>query len=171
MTTPRIAQTLERVAAKLRSIELDDAFPLYLIAPGLFVGIPLFFYAKFVISHHADAYIAGGAPHDEAYAGAITSQIIAILGMVAVVAVAHRGLHRALRVVAIAAGSFAVVFAVLPYLVAAESPLTILLSLLTALLFDAVLAAPLSLIVLRLNPPYREEVAAPVTGPTGERAS
>ena len=55
-------------------------------------------------------------------------------------------------------------FAVLPYVVAGESPLTILLSLLTALLFNVLCAAVLGLVVLRLDPPYREPP------PTGAQA-
>ncbi|KAB1116827.1 hypothetical protein F6X54_10100 [Micromonospora aurantiaca] len=161
MTTPRIARWLEHIAAKLRTTEDDDSLPLLLLVPGVIIGVPMLFYAGFVISKHAEAYMQAGVPHDEAYAGAVTSQVLAVLALTATVAVAHRGLHRPLRVVASIAAGFAAVFAVLPYAVAGQSPLTILLSLLTALLFNLVFAAMLGLVVLRFDPPYREQPNTP----------
>jgi hypothetical protein len=77
--------------------------------------------------------------------------------LTAVVTVAHRGLDRPLRV---AAG-----FAILPYTGAGESSLTVLLSLLTALLFNLVFAAALGLVVPRIEPPYTEQPATPTDDP------
>ena len=93
MSTPHLARVLEHLAAKLRAIDIDEFFPLVLILPVMLLGVPMFFYAAFVIGHHAAAYIDAGVPHDEAYPGAVTSQVLAIAALTAVVAVAHRGMR------------------------------------------------------------------------------
>jgi hypothetical protein len=110
---------------------------------GMIVGgIGTVILAAFVIARASTMYRDAGAASPEHEVGALIAQLLVVVALAAGVVFYRRGFSR--RVVCLSAGvagGLGVGFALLPYLVAHQSWLTVLLGIIVALFLDLVLTA------------------------------
>ncbi|MFE0532029.1 hypothetical protein ACFW0V_30950 [Micromonospora parva] len=156
MLLNRLAHQMRRVTAGL-----EEVGPLLYI-PLMFIGVPLFFYGRFVVTTQAEMYMDAGAPAPQAYGGAVASHAFAVAALVYCVVQLHRYRYSVPRIALAIGVGVPLLFALLPGLVAVEFWLTTILGALLTLPFDLLVGGLASLVALRIVRPYEQEAETSV---------
>ncbi|WP_405097540.1 hypothetical protein [Micromonospora sp. NBC_01412] len=157
---------LNRLALGMRWLtpELEEANVL-LLFPVMIIGLPLFFYGRFVVITQAELYMDAGAPAAQAYGGAVASHAFAVAALVYAVVQLHRHRFSVPRTALAVGGGVPLLFALLPGLVAVEFWLTTVLGAILTLPFDLLLGGLVSLVALRIVRPYSAGAEAAASNP------
>lgn len=123
--------------------------PVLLLFVAIIPLVPVAAFGHFVISRHAEGYIAAGVEPSDAYSGAVVGQVLVAAVLAILAWLVRRGTSsRSLLICGGAATALALAFALLPNVVAGNGWLTVVLAVLTTLTFDALLAVVVAILVL-----------------------
>jgi len=154
MSLPPTTRLRKSSASARDKLSATDWAPAVLGVGGAAIFIALLAFADFVISQHREGYMEAGVAYDVANGGAITGQAAVALGLATLAVLLRQGRpDRHLLVGAAIVAGLAVGFVLLPTLVAGYSWLTVLLTLLTTLMCNALFGA-LVVAVALLAPPW-----------------
>lgn len=151
----RVSAALDSMAVKMRRLthDMEEVGPLMFI-PLLFIGPPLFFFGRYVVLTQASAYNDAGVPASQAIGGAIASHAFAVAALTYAVVALHRHRYSTPVVPLMNAAGVALLFAVLPGVVAGQFWLTVLLTVLVTVLFDLLIGVLAAMVALRAVRPH-----------------